>query len=114
MGMNVVKLADRMRTEGDAYRFVEELRWGDGEPVCAGGEELLAPRSVEAPVLLVDDDARFTFNNRSALFREHFVAIVQRTGKHTPAGDLFTNFGGPGIDLSNHEAGRWLEAQVRP
>jgi hypothetical protein len=61
-----------------------------------------------------DDDARFTFNNRSALFREHFVAIVQRTGKHTPAGDLFTNFEGPGIDLSNHEAGRWLEAQVRP
>jgi hypothetical protein len=60
----------------------------------------------------VDEAARLTFNNRSALFAEHFVAIVQRTGKHTPAGDLFTNFEGPGRTLSNHEAGRWLEVHV--
>jgi transposase-like protein len=34
VGTNVVKLADRMTNEADAYRFIEELRWGDGEPVC--------------------------------------------------------------------------------
>jgi transposase-like protein len=33
MSMNVVKLADELRTEGDAYKFLEDLRWGD-RPVC--------------------------------------------------------------------------------
>jgi len=32
--MTVLQIADRLRTEADAYLFVEELRWGDGEPVC--------------------------------------------------------------------------------
>lgn len=31
--MSIPALADRIRTEGDAYKFLEELRW-DGEPVC--------------------------------------------------------------------------------
>lgn len=30
---SIPALADRIRTEGDAYKFLEELRW-DGEPVC--------------------------------------------------------------------------------
>lgn len=34
MGTNVVQLADRLRSEADAYRFVEELRWGSDEPTC--------------------------------------------------------------------------------
>jgi transposase-like protein len=34
MGMTVIDLADRVRTEGDAYRFLEELRWGDRRPAC--------------------------------------------------------------------------------
>lgn len=33
MSMNVFQLADRLRTEADAYKFLEELRWGD-EQVC--------------------------------------------------------------------------------
>jgi len=33
MSMNVLQLADRLRTEADAYLYLEELRWGD-HPVC--------------------------------------------------------------------------------
>jgi transposase-like protein len=33
MALNVLALADRLRTEADAYLFLEELRWGD-RPVC--------------------------------------------------------------------------------
>jgi transposase-like protein len=33
MSMSVLQLADRLRTEGDAYRYLEELRWGR-RPVC--------------------------------------------------------------------------------
>ena len=31
--MSIPQLADRVRTEGDAYAFLEELRWGD-KPIC--------------------------------------------------------------------------------
>lgn len=34
MGYTVLQLADRLRSEADAYRFMKELRWGAGEPVC--------------------------------------------------------------------------------
>lgn len=34
MGMTVLQIADRLQTEADAYLFMEELRWGDGDPVC--------------------------------------------------------------------------------
>jgi transposase-like protein len=33
MSMSIPQLADRLSTEADAYRFLEELRWGD-EQVC--------------------------------------------------------------------------------
>src|SRR5664279_2663609 len=33
MSINVIELADRLRTEGDAYLYLEELRWGD-RPIC--------------------------------------------------------------------------------
>ncbi len=33
MSLNVLNLADRLRTEADAYEFLEELRW-NGRPVC--------------------------------------------------------------------------------
>jgi transposase-like protein len=33
MSLNVLQLADRLRTEADAYKFLEDLRWGD-EQVC--------------------------------------------------------------------------------
>lgn len=33
MSMNVLQLADKLRTEADAYRYLEDLRWGD-QPVC--------------------------------------------------------------------------------
>jgi hypothetical protein len=33
MSMNVLQLADQLRTEADAYRYLEQLRWGD-RPVC--------------------------------------------------------------------------------
>jgi transposase-like protein len=33
MSLSIPKLADRLRTEADAYKFLEELRWGD-EQVC--------------------------------------------------------------------------------
>ncbi len=32
-GVSVLSLADKLRTEADAYKFLEELRW-NGEPVC--------------------------------------------------------------------------------
>ena len=32
--MTVLQIADRIRSEADAYLFLEELRWGDGDPVC--------------------------------------------------------------------------------
>lgn len=31
--MDVLQLADKLRTEADAYRYLEQLRWGD-RPVC--------------------------------------------------------------------------------
>jgi transposase-like protein len=31
--LNILSLADQLRTEADAYRFLEDLRW-KGEPVC--------------------------------------------------------------------------------
>jgi transposase-like protein len=31
--INVLKLADELRTEGDAYAYLERMRWGD-QPVC--------------------------------------------------------------------------------
>jgi transposase-like protein len=34
MSINLVKLADEIRSEGDAYRYLEGLRWGD-TPVCS-------------------------------------------------------------------------------
>jgi transposase-like protein len=33
MSLTVLKLADKLRTEADAYEFLEDLRWGD-KPVC--------------------------------------------------------------------------------
>ena len=35
MSFTVIQIADKLRTEGDAYRFMEELRWGKGDPVCS-------------------------------------------------------------------------------
>ncbi len=34
MGMTVIELADMLRTEADAYKWVEEMRWPDGVAVC--------------------------------------------------------------------------------
>ena len=33
MSISVLQLADQLRTEADAYRYLEQLRWGD-RPVC--------------------------------------------------------------------------------
>jgi transposase-like protein len=33
MSMSVLELADKLRTEADAYRYLEQLRWGD-QPIC--------------------------------------------------------------------------------
>jgi transposase-like protein len=33
MALSITKLADQVRTEADAYKFLEDLRWGD-RPVC--------------------------------------------------------------------------------
>jgi transposase-like protein len=33
MSINVLKLADELRTEGDAYLYLEGMRWGD-TPIC--------------------------------------------------------------------------------
>jgi transposase-like protein len=33
MSINLLALADRLRTDADAYLYLEELRWGD-QPVC--------------------------------------------------------------------------------
>lgn len=34
MKLTVPKIAERLQTEADAYLLMEELRWGDGEPIC--------------------------------------------------------------------------------
>ena len=34
MGTTVIELVERLRSEADAYLFLEELRWGDGEAEC--------------------------------------------------------------------------------
>lgn len=34
MGVSIIQIAERVKTEGDAYRFMEQLRWGAGEPTC--------------------------------------------------------------------------------
>lgn len=35
MTLTVVQIADRIWTEADAWRFMEELRWGTAEPTCS-------------------------------------------------------------------------------
>ena len=35
MGYTVIQIADKLRTEADAWKFIEEMRWGTGEPVCS-------------------------------------------------------------------------------
>ena len=51
MGMTLLELADQLRDEADAYKFLEELRWPDGEPICPHCE-------VEAPALLPEPGQR--------------------------------------------------------
>jgi transposase-like protein len=49
MSMTVLQIADRLRTEADAYRFLEEFRWPDGEPTCphcgTKGADYIRPRN---------------------------------------------------------------------
>src|SRR6185437_17166104 len=50
MGISVLELADKLRTEADAYKFLEDMRW-NGQPVCphCGGAEpyFLTPKNGE-------------------------------------------------------------------
>jgi hypothetical protein len=48
--MTVIQLADKLRTEADAYRYLEKLRWGDGQPVCPHCDTRLFCWSLSAPV----------------------------------------------------------------
>jgi transposase-like protein len=34
MGLSIPQLASKLQSEADAYKFLEDLRWPDGEPVC--------------------------------------------------------------------------------
>ena len=34
MRLIVTAIANRLDTEADAYEFIEELRWGTGDPIC--------------------------------------------------------------------------------
>lgn len=34
MGLSIPQLATKLQSEADAYKFIEDLRWPDGEPVC--------------------------------------------------------------------------------
>lgn len=47
--MNVMQLADKLRTEADAYRYLEDLRWGDSGPICPHcenvGASFIEPRN---------------------------------------------------------------------
>jgi transposase-like protein len=49
MSFTVLQIADKLRNEADAYRFLEELRWPDGEPTCphcdTTGADYIAPRN---------------------------------------------------------------------
>jgi transposase-like protein len=50
MGTTILQLADKLRTEADAYKFLEDLRWS-GDPVCphCGAHEpyFLTPKNGE-------------------------------------------------------------------
>jgi transposase-like protein len=34
MELDIISIAQRIPTEADAYKFLEELRWGSGQPTC--------------------------------------------------------------------------------
>src|SRR5579884_1545873 len=34
MGLSIPQLASKLQSEADAYKFLEDLRWPDGEQVC--------------------------------------------------------------------------------
>jgi transposase-like protein len=34
MELDILSIAERIPTEADAYKFLEELRWGSGQPTC--------------------------------------------------------------------------------
>jgi transposase-like protein len=34
MELNILSIAERIPTEADAYKLLEELRWGSGDPTC--------------------------------------------------------------------------------
>lgn len=50
MALTILQLADKLRTEADAYKFLEDLRWS-GDPVCphCGAHEpyFLTPKNGE-------------------------------------------------------------------
>jgi transposase-like protein len=47
MGLTITALADRVQTEADAYKFLEDLRWPSGTPTCPHcgnvGADYIAP-----------------------------------------------------------------------
>lgn len=51
----------------------------------------------------VDEQTTFVHGNQESSFREHFISIVKRTGKHIPEGELLSNWGAFPSRLYNHE-----------
>jgi hypothetical protein len=58
----------------------------------------------------VADGAQFSCKEKTAVFADHFTAIVQRTGKHNQNGDLYANFAIGRPSFLNYELSEWLEA----
>lgn len=51
----------------------------------------------------VDDATTFIHGNTESRFRDHFVSIVKRTGKHIQDGEVMANWPGIPDNINNHE-----------
>ncbi len=56
----------------------------------------------------VNDSTEFVIGNRSARFKDHFVSIVQRTGKHIPNSVVYSNWRGLPSRFYNFELFNYL------
>ncbi len=56
----------------------------------------------------VDDDTFFIYGNTRSRFKDHFISIVQRTGKHIPDGIVYANWEGLPKTILNHQLVNYL------
>lgn len=56
----------------------------------------------------VDDESEFIHGNSRSRFKDHFISVVQRTGKHIQDGVIYANWDGLPQKMMNHQLNAYL------